>query len=335
MENKQEDLDTETSNVEVTQELKRDRSRNRARKVKPTRKVFVRRWLAILAVVALVAAGVFFGILFKFAPAALAQATYNEDNSVICEPFTGVGLDCNATWTLDEAKPRGELISQTPEAGQLLSVGSTVNLVYSNGPSESEFPDVAKLTLDEAKAAIYAVGGSIGAIEEVDGSGVEAGRVVEASIKAGDTIENGDEVTLKVASERANTPEWVGKTQAAIESEAKTLGIKVTFTEEASDETPGVALSQTPKAGEPLTGNGVALVVAKSQDNATVKIPDVVGKTAEEAQNELAQLGFRDITTVQVKNSQVTETQVTQVVPNVGEEAEKLDNIVIIVSEPN
>lgn len=325
--NKLNDFDDDTANL--TPDIKRRRD-IRAKK-KRSKKIAL---IVILGIV-VIAAGVLFAILFKIPAAASVLVTHEESNEEICAPFSSAGLDCTVKWQSNSETLRGNLISQTPAPGSLAMIGSKVELVYSQGPAESEMPDVSKMTLDEAKDSLYAIGITVSSIEEKDGTEIEQGRVVEASVEPGAVVENGDEVSLIVSSGKVNTPELIGKTRGAIETELGHLGVTVNFVEESSDKPAGSAIAQTPKAGEKIPDEGITVVIAKSAENASVTIPDVVGKSAEEAQKALADAGFRNITTVLVKNSQVTETQVTQVVPNSGETADKQDNIVLIVSEPN
>lgn len=252
-----------------------------------------------------------------------------------CKTFEDAALFCEVKWVTNDNVRRGALINQSINSGDRVKKDSEIVLNYSSGPSETEFPNLNGVSLDEAKSKLYAIGVTIKEIKLVDSNGRNENTVISSSINAGDKVKNGDEVTLEVSNGKIDVPDWTGKTREFVEADAKKIGISVTFKEEENDGASGLVLSQTPKAGEVGTSTNVEVVISKSFESKEITVPDVIGKTAEEAQIELATAGFRHIKTVTVKNSEVTETQVTQVVPGVGQTGKSEENIVIIVSEPS
>lgn len=243
-------------------------------------------------------------------------------------------LNCQVTWQDNDTVKRGALISQSIPAGKKVYKGTAIELVYSNGPESAVIPSIIGAPLDEVKQRLYELGLNVDEVKVVESAGKAENIVLSASVKEGDTVPNGTQVTLEVSNGQIALPDWTGKTREFVDAEAKKLGVEVKFKEEESEQTPGTVLSQTPKPGEVKSATEVVVTVAKAFASKDVKVPDVVGKSETDAQSELAAAGFRHIKTVVVKNTEVTEKQVTQVVPGVGQTAKSEENIVLIVSEP-
>ena len=270
-------------------------------------------------------------------PAAVSKiSASSKDNSLDpCQKFKQAGLECKTSWRIKDGTKRGDLISQSVKAGQQVKRGSGVNLIYSDGPSETTFPEVVGMSLDDAKQALFEAGVDIEAINVVESPGTAENTVTKSSITAGAKVANGNPVTLEVANGKVSVPDWSGKTKDFVEADAKKKGVKVKFIEEDSKKTPGTVLSQTPKAGESTSSTEVVVTVAKTADTKELTVPDVVGKSVENAQSELAATGFQKISTVKVANCAVSSSQVTQVVPAAGSKTANTTDITIIVSDPD
>jgi probable serine/threonine-protein kinase len=142
-------------------------------------------------------------------------------------------------------------------------------------------------------------------------------------------------VNLEVANGKVGIPDWIGKTKDFVEQDAKKHGIKVKYLEEDSDKTPGTVLSQSPKATESAPTNEVQVTIARSAKVSDISIPDVVGKSEQEAQSTLATAGLRKISTVKVPNCAVSSSQVTQTIPAAGGSVKSDTDVTIIVSDPD
>lgn len=323
--------------------LSRRERRERERQQKKRQKITAIALVSILAVLG--------GLVFAFAnnnsddeitvseelvtsvPEAVAFIAEDDDVDP-CTVFSDVSLSCEVEWTVSDTNARGSLIEQSIEAGSEVDNGSHIVLTYSSGPAESVFPNLNGLHVDDAREKLYEIGVTVSEINMVDGEGKAENIVLGSSVEEGATVTNGSEVVLDVSNGKVTVPDWTGKTKEFVEADAKELGISVVFKEEESEEASGLVLSQTPKAGETEVSTDVEVVVSKAFESEEIIVPDVIGKTAEEAQIELATAGFRHIKTVNVKNFEVTEVQVTQVIPAPGQNGNSEENIVIIVSEP-
>lgn len=268
-------------------------------------------------------------------PEAMNPALAGSDNTAICKKFVEASLGCGVEWVPNATEKRGALLTQSVAAGSNVDKNTSVVLTYSSGPATSEMPNLKNKTVDEAEAALYEMNVTVSEIKEVPGADIPKGNVISSNVAAGTKVENGSSVILSVSNGKAGVPNWSDKTKEFVETDAKKLGLEVNFVYEESEKASDLVLSQTPAAGEVSSEDKVKVVLSKSFASKDIKVPDVIGKAAVSAQAELAAAGFRHIKTVTVTNSEVTSTQVTQVVPGVGQIGKSEENLVIIVSSPS
>lgn len=269
-------------------------------------------------------------------PKAVSFIQQDDDVDKACDDFKKIGLNCSVVLKTDDKAERGSLLSQSIASDERVDKKSKITLTYSKGFSETDFPNFHNQSLNDTKKELYKMGVDIKEIQEVDGNGLSKDQVVSTSIEPGKKVKNGDSVVLQVSNGKINIPDWKGKTKEFVEADAEQKGItNIKFVEQESSEAPGIVLSQTPDPGSTNNSDEIQVVIAKAFKVEDIKVPDVIGKSAEDAQTELAVAGFRNIKTIQIKNSEVTEKQVTQVVPGVGQSAKSDENIVVIVSEPD
>ncbi|MEG1848353.1 MAG: Stk1 family PASTA domain-containing Ser/Thr kinase [Lachnospiraceae bacterium] len=96
---------------------------------------------------------------------------------------------------------KGNIISQSPQAGEIISRDASVTIVISNGAKDEmvEVPDVRGMTETDAKAALGTVGFACTAVTEVDNSEYEAGTVCYQSYSAGTSQPIGTDIELKLS----------------------------------------------------------------------------------------------------------------------------------------
>ena len=92
--------------------------------------------------------------------------------------------------------PEGAIISQTPAAGSSVAQGTTVNVVVSLGPPLVTVPDVLDMPLDQAIAALKAVGLKYSTYEPLGVSPLN--RVISQDPDGGSTAPKGSTVNLGV-----------------------------------------------------------------------------------------------------------------------------------------
>lgn len=266
-------------------------------------------------------------------PSALGFISAEDEDEVGCERYTSIGLECLVTYESSEDVPRGNNISQSIEIGEFVEVGETIEVVYSAGPETSEFPAINNESLEYVEEQLWAMGVLVEDLEYVSGSGIPEERVVEASVEEGETVNNGDSVVIYLSDGTVEIPDWTDETRDVVETEASDLGVDVVFVSEESEETEGTVLSQS-ESGEVSFNDIIEVTVAAPFESVEIEIPDILGLSPTEAQSDLAEAGFRNISTLEVATGEVDEETVTQVSPGVGNTGMSEERVVIVVSVP-
>ncbi len=124
------------------------------------------------------------------------------------------------------AKEQGLVVDQNPTANDRVNMGSKVTLSVSGGPNTVEVPDLAGFTVEEATAALKNLGLSVGGTQKVNNTRVDKGKVVESSPAAGQSVDVGSAVTLKVSSGKVVVPDVVGLTRDEAASTLSDLGFR-------------------------------------------------------------------------------------------------------------
>ncbi len=104
-------------------------------------------------------------------------------------------LDVETTREHSDEVDRGDVISQDPSDGKLLP-GDTVNLVVSQGPVLVDVPEVRRMKVDNATAALAAAGFSVSVVRTSFYIGL--GVVVQQSPGSGERAPKGSTITISV-----------------------------------------------------------------------------------------------------------------------------------------
>lgn len=104
--------------------------------------------------------------------------------------------------TIDSSRPSGEVISQTPTAGQRVALPLDVELTVSEGPPTVPMPDLVGLDEQDAIAVLDSIGLELTVIDEQFRFGQDMGRVLEQDPPAGEITELGSPVRLVVGRRR-------------------------------------------------------------------------------------------------------------------------------------
>lgn len=155
--------------------------------------------------------------------------------------------------------PKGNVISQSPAAGQRAPEGSTVILHVSLGDSTVYVPKLIGVPEDEAIAKLIEAELAVGNVSEVSSNEVEEGLVCYQSYSYGSAVDRGTKVDLKIskgpevityklnasiaAPTMAEAPDYVAGTQ-----------VKVTITAES-----GKLVMETTTTSFPLSANATGI----------------------------------------------------------------------------
>jgi serine/threonine-protein kinase len=196
--------------------------------------------------------------------------------------------------SFDESVPKGIVMSTDPGAGQEVRRGTDVKVTVSKGPERYAVPNVVGKSAAEARDQITAEKLTVGTTKEAYDDKIAAGLVVSVDPKVGTALKRGTKVNLVVSKGRQpiQVTDFTNKPASEAVDALSKAGLEVDATEQANSDTvpKGNVISQTPAGGTLFKGDPVKLVVSKGP--ILVKVPDVTGKQADEAEQILRAAGF-------------------------------------------
>ncbi len=220
----------------------------------------------------------------------------------------------------------GTIISQDPAAGINVVRRSRIDLVVSG----VEVPDVLGRKQVDAQKDLTKAGLTIGRVTTANSAVVAEGRVINQTPTAGTKVALGSPVDL-VVSLGATVPNVVGLMQAEAQSVITTSGLTVgaVTTSISGTVAPGKVISQKPGAGTKVAaGSAVALVVSLGAN-----VPNVVGRTQNEAQKAITTAGLTVGTVTMVNSATVALGKVISQNPGAGTNVVPGSAVALVVSQ--
>lgn len=201
-----------------------------------------------------------------------------------------------------EYLPAGKIMLQTPTGGSYLGVNGTVVLTISSGTAVQEpvngisvVPFVIWDPVEDAVSKLELAGLAVQDIEEAYDESVAEGQVISQSIEPGDQVDEGTAITLVVSKGPAPfaLPDVSGNDGKSAETTLTGLGLVVKIEyERTNDVAEGKVIRQDIKAGS-MVKRGDTITIVVCSGKATVKVPNVMGNTKENAVSTLESLGFK------------------------------------------
>ncbi|WEH42252.1 Stk1 family PASTA domain-containing Ser/Thr kinase [Streptomyces sp. NBC_01218] len=245
-----------------------------------------------LVLVLLVGGGVWYinSGQFTEVPALLGQTQANAEKRL-----GDAGLDVESVdKAYSDTVDRGSVISSDPAPGDRVRGNDAVKLVVSRGPETVDVPDVAGISLADARKALKEAGLAPGMVTREFSDEVGRGEVVRTDPEAG-TGRHPDSAVALVVSKGApvEVPDVSGLSvedaTAALEEEGLKAEVEPGRVE--SSQVAGDVDRQAPDAGaEAAEGDTVRLTVSKGPP--MVEVPDVTGRDVDEARELLEDAGF-------------------------------------------
>jgi len=248
-------------------------------------------WLLSALALALVAGGIY--LLVRPHDIAV-PAVVGQDVQTASAKLRDAGLRARVV-RATSAKPVDQVVAEDPSAGAHAAKGSTVTLTVSRGPGDVTVPAVDGLDEKHATSALAKAGLVVERTTSQSDDAVPSGQAIRTSPDAGASVAKGSGVTLVLSSgpQQVTVPDVVGLAQAGARTALTDQGLKVATTQKPSTSAPpGNVLSQSPAAGAKVDpGATVTLVIAQAPPQ--VAVPDLTGKTAAQAVDELSKQGFQ------------------------------------------
>lgn len=162
-----------------------------------------------------------------------------------------------------------------------------------------EMIDFENATLEDATSRLESIGVDVQVRNELYDSSVEKNHIISQVPSAGSSIRKGQTVKFDVSKggEPVTVPNLVRKTLEGVEDILKESDLKEgVIAYDFSSLPEGTIISQKPRAfTEVEQGTGIDFIVSKGEEVKLVKVPNVVGKTLEDARVLLVELGIGKI----------------------------------------
>lgn len=218
--------------------------------------------------------------------------------------------------------------------GAILLTVIAAGLMFFNTPRTVTVPDVSGQTVEKATEMIEVAGLEVGNITEEATATVDEGLVIRTSPAAKTTRRQGSKIDIVVATAAlASIPDVVDKESDTARQELEALGFQVTIKEEYSEKVvQGLVIKTDPEANSSAE-KGAKITLYVSKGVAPQVVPNVVGKSQENATQILQTAGFSIGTITQEYSSSVTVGQVISTDPVANTELAKGSIINLVISK--
>ncbi|MBI2267084.1 MAG: Stk1 family PASTA domain-containing Ser/Thr kinase [Armatimonadetes bacterium] len=199
-----------------------------------------------------------------------------------------VKLELAVDSTLESEGEADRVLSQVPGAGETVTRGHTIRVVISKKAGRIEVPDVAGMTEKQAQAFLSRIGLSLVISRWEPSDSVPEGRIVSQAPASGTPTPKGSPVSVVISQGvLVEVPGVIGKTLKEAREELSLGGFTVMTLGDARDD--AVVSMQDPAEGSKQPkGAAIRLTIGTGK----VKVPDVTGKTLNEAQDVLKRAGL-------------------------------------------
>ncbi len=222
-----------------------------------------------------------------------AQAQQNAVNA---------GLRVRFVKSPSDTVAMNHVIRQNPPAGTKVDPNSLVELVVSNGKPTIGLMDARGYTASDAQRSLQSLGFAVTVVRQFDNALKDT--VIDQKPKAGTQVAHASRIVLTVSDgpKPIDVPRFVGLSTDKARALAANLGITLNLTQQSVTGVPANTIaSQDVAAGQRVGPNqsvsavvstGVQDVPAQPTGAATIAIPDVVGRSYQEAVGAVTGAGF-------------------------------------------
>ncbi|MBC3985825.1 Stk1 family PASTA domain-containing Ser/Thr kinase [Streptomyces sp. AC536] len=226
---------------------------------------------------------------FTHVPAVLSMKQAEAEEKV-----RDAGLDVKIKHGFSDVVEKGRVISTHPESNARIRNTGTVTLTVSRGTEMAEVPNVAGMSLEDAKKKIEGAGLSLGKVTKRFSEETPRGDVLGSEPAAG-TERRPDSAVAVTVSKGApiDLPDVVGDALDDAESELRDAGLDVRIAEPVfSDEDKDtVALQNPPEGSRVAEGDTITLTPSKGKE--MIEVPHVEGNHLDDAKRKLEDAGFK------------------------------------------
>lgn len=309
-------------------------------KEQPTKKKPKRRWwiLPLIVLLIVLTAGGYWVYASGRQEVTIPDVS-NLSQTAAVEKLTNAGLNVRNTTkevSSDEVK-KGNVVRTDPQIGTEVKKNSRVTLYISTGKDTVDMQDYTDQTVADAKKALIALGfveANITSTEEYSDE-VDSGKIISQTPATDDKVVPSEAKIAFVVSkgkEPVTVPNLVGMTSSLAVQSLADIGItSPDITYQYSDQDKGDVIAQSPNSGQQAIPGKTTVTLVVSSGVEKVTVPDLTGKTKDEATKALSDLGLTMTTTEEysdtVKEGSVISNDQT------NQEVEKGTAIAVVLSK--
>jgi serine/threonine-protein kinase len=208
------------------------------------------------------------------------------------------------------------------------------NSLFGGGGERVTVPEVTGFTQERAEAAITAAGLTVGEVTQANSDSVDAGLVIQQSPEPNTEIEAGEPVSIEVSTgaAQAAVPTLVGLSLDEARNALTDAGLQLgEVTRVPSEETRNTVTAANPAEGRTVPRDSRVNLDVASGEN---EVPNVRGRSAEEARSILEQAGFQ-VEERERENGSVAAGTVIDQTPKGGRNARLESTVrIIVATEP-
>ncbi|WP_030664627.1 Stk1 family PASTA domain-containing Ser/Thr kinase [Streptomyces rimosus] len=226
---------------------------------------------------------------FTTVPAVLDMTQAKAEKTLRAE-----GLDVQVKHAFSPNVERGHVMATDPENGKRIRGTGTVTITLSKGPEIVQVPDLAGTPVADAKRKLRDLGLIAGTVHKEFSDEVAKGSVIGTDPAAGSKRRPDTAVALTVSRGSAvDVPDVTGRDRADAEATLRGAGFDVKIADGAvhSPQEAGKVARQSPGQGS-KQGKGDTVTLTLSSGPEMVAVPDVTGKSTDEAKRALTGAGF-------------------------------------------
>ncbi|GAA1296687.1 Stk1 family PASTA domain-containing Ser/Thr kinase [Pseudonocardia xinjiangensis] len=288
---------------------------------------------AVLVVLAVVGFGVYQFMRPPPAPAQVAvPGVVGQTQADATNQIAAAGLRLGTVQEVpSQVAQIGQVISSDPPVGSQVAERSSVNLSVGKGPETATVPALTGKTVAEATDLLAKQGLKIGAQTTKETSNADSvGKIISSTPGPGESAPGGSEVAVVIGAEQTTIqiPDVSGRDADDAEQALTQAGFRVQTQDVDGGGDEGSVVGTNPQAGSRVArGSQVTLQVSRGNE---VEVPNVVGESVSDAQRDLQQAGFRNLSlaTADVNSQDQDGKIIKQSVP-AGSTADPNDEITI------
>lgn len=233
---------------------------------------------------------------FEFGPGSYIALPVTDGRPVadVRKDLETLGFSVEQKQDFSDTVTEGAVISSVPASATSAHKDTVITLVVSKGVDMRVVPDLKEKAVADAEKELTAAGFTVGNRQEAWSEDIPAGHVVSQSHEHGTKLRVNSQINVVVSKGREprQVPDLVGKTREEVEATLSALELQIEAAEAFSDtvEQGRVISQETTAATKLFRGDKVKLTFSKGPE--LVAVPDITGKTRQQAVEALEAAGF-------------------------------------------